>query len=181
MNHLKLKKLPAALCLGTIIVIAGCHKKVVPPTPPSPPPPPPAASTASITVNPAAIQQGQIRHPLLDNRQRHLRLHRRARQRRAQRVAARRTHLLHFLHYPRHRPGRLRAGIHPNHRHRSTARTTASTSLHDRRTALRAEHARCLLRLRQSQPAHSGLVRRRRRRRLPARAPRHEDRHRWTL
>ncbi len=59
MKDLKLKKLPAALCLGTIIVIAGCHKKVVPPTPPSPPPPPPAASTASITVNPAAIQQGQ--------------------------------------------------------------------------------------------------------------------------
>lgn len=59
MNHSRLTKLPAALCLA-IVVLAGCHKKVVaPPTPTPPPPPPPAAPTASITADPLAIDPGQ--------------------------------------------------------------------------------------------------------------------------
>ncbi len=58
MKDSKLKKLPAALCLA-IVVLAGCHKKVVAPPPPSPPPPPPPAPTASISVSPSAIDPGQ--------------------------------------------------------------------------------------------------------------------------
>jgi peptidoglycan-associated lipoprotein len=58
LNQFKLKKLPVALCLA-IIVLAGCHKKVVAPPPPPPPPPAPAAPTASISVAPPAINPGQ--------------------------------------------------------------------------------------------------------------------------
>jgi peptidoglycan-associated lipoprotein len=59
MNHFRLQKLPVAVCLAAILVLAGCHKKAVAPPPPPPPPPPAAAPTASITVNPSDINQGQ--------------------------------------------------------------------------------------------------------------------------
>lgn len=59
MNHSSLKKLPVAVCLTAILVLAGCHKKAVAPSPPPPPPPPPPSPTASISVNPPAINQGQ--------------------------------------------------------------------------------------------------------------------------
>jgi peptidoglycan-associated lipoprotein len=58
-NHSSLKKLPVAVCLTAILVLAGCHKKAVAPSPPPPPPPPPPSPTASISVNPPAINQGQ--------------------------------------------------------------------------------------------------------------------------
>jgi len=58
-NHSRLKKLPVAVCLAAILVLAGCHKKAPAAPPPPPPPPPPPAPTASITVTPSAIQQGQ--------------------------------------------------------------------------------------------------------------------------
>jgi peptidoglycan-associated lipoprotein len=58
-NHFKLRKLPVAVCLAAILVLAGCHKKAVAPPPPAPPTPPPPTPTASITVTPAAINQGQ--------------------------------------------------------------------------------------------------------------------------
>jgi peptidoglycan-associated lipoprotein len=59
LNHPRLKKLPVAVCLAAILILAGCHKKTPAPPPPPPPPPPAAAPTASITVNPPAIDQGQ--------------------------------------------------------------------------------------------------------------------------
>lgn len=59
MNHSTRRKLPVAVCLAAILVLAGCHKKTVAPPPPTPPPPPPPTPTASITVSPAAIDQGQ--------------------------------------------------------------------------------------------------------------------------
>ena len=45
------------LAMAAIIMVSACKKKVAP----APPPPPPAvqAPTASLTANPAAIQQGQ--------------------------------------------------------------------------------------------------------------------------
>jgi peptidoglycan-associated lipoprotein len=54
----QLKQRSTAVIFATVLVLAGCHKKVVPPTPPPPPPPPPAP-TASISANPSAIQAGQ--------------------------------------------------------------------------------------------------------------------------
>jgi peptidoglycan-associated lipoprotein len=59
MNYLRLRKLPVAVCLAAILVLAGCHKKAVAPPPPPPPPPPAAAPTASIHVSPQAINPGQ--------------------------------------------------------------------------------------------------------------------------
>ncbi len=60
MNHLKLRKLPVAVCLVVLVALSGCHKKVSAPPPTPPPPPPPAAApTASIAVNPLAINPGQ--------------------------------------------------------------------------------------------------------------------------
>jgi peptidoglycan-associated lipoprotein len=62
MNHSGLNKYPVALCLTAILVLGGCHKKVAAPPPPPPPaakPVPAPAPTASITVNPSAIDQGQ--------------------------------------------------------------------------------------------------------------------------
>jgi peptidoglycan-associated lipoprotein len=58
-NTSKLKKLSVFVCLVTVMVLAGCHKKVVAPPPPSPPPPAPAAPAASIDITPRAIGQGQ--------------------------------------------------------------------------------------------------------------------------
>ncbi len=46
------------LALAGILTVAACHKKVAP-APPPPPPAPPAAPTASLTANPATIEQGQ--------------------------------------------------------------------------------------------------------------------------
>lgn len=45
------------LAMAAIMMLGACKKKVAPAPPP--PPPPPAAPTASLTANPAAIQQGQ--------------------------------------------------------------------------------------------------------------------------
>ena len=59
MNHFKLTKLPAAVCLAAIVILGGCHKKAVAPPPPPPPPPPAPAPTANITVSPSAIDYGQ--------------------------------------------------------------------------------------------------------------------------
>jgi peptidoglycan-associated lipoprotein len=42
--------------LGAVIMLGACKKKVAPPPPPPPPPP---APTASISVTPTSIQQGQ--------------------------------------------------------------------------------------------------------------------------
>jgi peptidoglycan-associated lipoprotein len=57
-NYFKMKKLAVVLCLGAIIVLAGCHKKAVVPPPP-PPPPPPAAPSASLRANPDVIERGE--------------------------------------------------------------------------------------------------------------------------
>jgi peptidoglycan-associated lipoprotein len=46
-----------AVTLGAILMLGACKKKAAPPPPP--PPPPPAAPTASISVSPSSIQQGQ--------------------------------------------------------------------------------------------------------------------------
>ena len=46
------------LALAGILTVAACHKKVAP-APPPPPPAPQAAPTASLTANPATIEQGQ--------------------------------------------------------------------------------------------------------------------------
>ena len=60
MNYFRLKKLPVAVCLVTILVLAGCHKKAVAPPPPAAPPPPPAPTpTASIMASPSTIDQGR--------------------------------------------------------------------------------------------------------------------------
>src|SRR5579862_3654995 len=45
-----------AIILGTLIMLCACKKKAAPPPPPPPPPP---APTASISVDPTSIQQGQ--------------------------------------------------------------------------------------------------------------------------
>jgi peptidoglycan-associated lipoprotein len=45
------------LILGAVMMLGACKKKVTPPPPPPPPPPP--APTATISVNPSSIQQGQ--------------------------------------------------------------------------------------------------------------------------
>ncbi len=57
MNYSRLKKPLVALCLSTIFILAGCHKKVVAPAP-APPPPPPVPTT-TIRVTPSVIDQGQ--------------------------------------------------------------------------------------------------------------------------
>jgi peptidoglycan-associated lipoprotein len=53
----RMKCTVVVLAVATILTISACKKKVAP----APPPPPPAvqAPTASLTANPAAIQQGQ--------------------------------------------------------------------------------------------------------------------------
>jgi len=59
-NYSKLKQLGVAVCLAATLVLAGCHKKVpAPPPPPPPPVPAPAKPTASISIDPTAIEQGQ--------------------------------------------------------------------------------------------------------------------------
>ena len=57
MKEYRMKWAVVVLAMAAILTISACKKKVAP----APPPPPPAvqAPTASLTANPAAIQQGQ--------------------------------------------------------------------------------------------------------------------------
>jgi peptidoglycan-associated lipoprotein len=57
-NHRRMKWIALVLAMAAIMMLGACKKKVAP-APPPPPPPPPAAPTASLTANPATIQQGQ--------------------------------------------------------------------------------------------------------------------------
>ena len=57
MKQHTLQSVATAFALGSILMIGACHKKAAPPPPPPPPPPP--APTASISVSPDTIQQGQ--------------------------------------------------------------------------------------------------------------------------
>jgi peptidoglycan-associated lipoprotein len=57
MKRKHLKWFTLVLMFGAIIMLGACKKKAAPPPPPPPPPPP--APTASISVNPNSIQQGQ--------------------------------------------------------------------------------------------------------------------------
>ncbi len=52
-----LKVLVTVIALAAILMLGACKKKTAPPPPP--PPPPPASPTASISVSPDTIQQGQ--------------------------------------------------------------------------------------------------------------------------
>ena len=57
MNRKTLRVLVTVLSLAAILMLGACKKKAAPPPPP--PPPPPASPTASISVSPDSIQQGQ--------------------------------------------------------------------------------------------------------------------------
>jgi len=57
MKHQTLKVLATVIALAAILMLGACKKKAAPPPPP--PPPPPASPTASISVSPDSIQQGQ--------------------------------------------------------------------------------------------------------------------------
>jgi peptidoglycan-associated lipoprotein len=57
MKHQTLKVLATVIALAAVVMLGACHKKTAPPPPP--PPPPAAAPTASVSVNPDTIQQGQ--------------------------------------------------------------------------------------------------------------------------
>jgi peptidoglycan-associated lipoprotein len=57
MKHQSLKVLATVIALAAVVMLGACHKKTAPPPPP--PPPPPAAPTASISVSPDTVQQGQ--------------------------------------------------------------------------------------------------------------------------
>ena len=57
MKHKRMQWFALVPVLGAIMMLGACKKKVEPPPPPPPPPPP--APTASISVNPSSIQQGQ--------------------------------------------------------------------------------------------------------------------------
>jgi peptidoglycan-associated lipoprotein len=58
LNHRRMRWIALVLAMAAIMMLGACKKKVAP-APPPPPPPPPAAPTASLTANPATIQQGQ--------------------------------------------------------------------------------------------------------------------------
>jgi peptidoglycan-associated lipoprotein len=58
MKRQTLKVIATVFVLGAILTLGACHKKAAPPPPP-PPPPAPASPTASISVSPDTIQQGQ--------------------------------------------------------------------------------------------------------------------------
>jgi peptidoglycan-associated lipoprotein len=51
------RTLATVIALSAILMLGACKKKAAPPPPP--PPPPPASPTASISVSPDTIQQGQ--------------------------------------------------------------------------------------------------------------------------
>jgi peptidoglycan-associated lipoprotein len=55
-NH-RTKWVLVTLALAATLTLGACKKKVAPPPPP--PPPPPAAPTATLSVSPESIQQGQ--------------------------------------------------------------------------------------------------------------------------
>jgi peptidoglycan-associated lipoprotein len=57
MKHQTWKALATVIALAGILMLGACHKKAAPPPPP--PPPPSAAPTASISVSPDTIAQGQ--------------------------------------------------------------------------------------------------------------------------
>jgi peptidoglycan-associated lipoprotein len=57
MKQYTLKSAATVFALGAVLTLGACHKKAAPPPPPPPPPPP--APTASISVSPDTIQQGQ--------------------------------------------------------------------------------------------------------------------------
>ncbi|MFZ0771064.1 MAG: peptidoglycan-associated lipoprotein Pal [Candidatus Sulfotelmatobacter sp.] len=59
MKQHTLKSIATVFALGAILMLGACHKKAAPPPPPPPPPPAPASPTASISVSPDTIQQGQ--------------------------------------------------------------------------------------------------------------------------
>jgi len=48
----------AVVAFAAVLILSGCHKKVVP-APPAAPPPPPPAPTAKISINPMVIDSGQ--------------------------------------------------------------------------------------------------------------------------
>src|SRR6202047_271211 len=56
-KHQRIKWFTLVVALGAGMMLGACKKKAAPPPPP--PPPPPAAPTASISVDPNAIQKGQ--------------------------------------------------------------------------------------------------------------------------
>ena len=53
-----LQSVATIFALGAILTLGACHKKAAPPPPPPPPPAPPSP-TASISVSPDTIEQGQ--------------------------------------------------------------------------------------------------------------------------
>ena len=57
MKHQTWKALATVIALAAILMLGACHKKAAPPPPP--PPPSLAAPTASISVSPDTIAQGQ--------------------------------------------------------------------------------------------------------------------------
>ena len=57
MRYQPLKVLATLVALAAILMLGACKKKAAPPPPPPPPPPP--TPTASISVSPDTIQQGQ--------------------------------------------------------------------------------------------------------------------------
>lgn len=57
MKHQTLKVLATVIALAAILMLGACKKKAAPPPPPPPPPPP--SPTASISVSPDTIQNGQ--------------------------------------------------------------------------------------------------------------------------
>jgi peptidoglycan-associated lipoprotein len=57
MKQHTLKSVATAFALGAILMLGACKKKAAPPPPPPPPPPP--SPTASISVSPDTVQQGQ--------------------------------------------------------------------------------------------------------------------------
>src|SRR5271166_3676247 len=57
MTRKRVQWITLVTALGALMMLGACKKKVAPPPPPPPPPPP--APTASISVNPSSIQQGQ--------------------------------------------------------------------------------------------------------------------------
>jgi peptidoglycan-associated lipoprotein len=57
MKHRSLKVLTTVIALAGVVMLSACHKKTAPPPPP--PPPSAAAPTASISVSPDTIPQGE--------------------------------------------------------------------------------------------------------------------------
>ncbi len=58
MNARFLRFVGLSFVLSAILLLGACHKKSVP-APPTPPPPPAAKPTATLSVTPTNVQQGQ--------------------------------------------------------------------------------------------------------------------------